>query len=51
MRAVLKCANLVDEWLAMATFCGDVAMLDRMRGIHERLLRGIAQPESLYLRL
>jgi superfamily II RNA helicase len=51
MRAVLKCANLVDEWLAMATFCGDVAMLDRMRGVHDRLLRGIARPESLYLRL
>ncbi len=51
MRSLLKTANLVDEWLAMATFCGDLEMLDHMKDVRGQLLRGIAQPESLYLRL
>lgn len=51
MRGLLKIANLLNEWIAMATFCGDVRMLDRLRDISSNLLRGIAQPESLYLHL
>jgi superfamily II RNA helicase len=51
MRSLLKTANLVEEWLAMATFCGDLEMLDHMKDVRGQLLRGIAQPESLYLRL
>ena len=51
MRSLLKVANLVEEWMAMATFCGDVEMLDHLRDVPGTLLRGLAQPESLYLRL
>jgi superfamily II RNA helicase len=51
MRGLLKVANLVNEWLSMATFCGDVDMLEKMREVPILLLRGIAQPESLYLLL
>jgi superfamily II RNA helicase len=51
MRGLLKINNLMEEWLSMATFCGDVAMLDKMRTVPQQLLRGIVQPESLYLRL
>ncbi len=51
MRSLLKTANLVDEWLSMATFSGDVEMLDRLKDVRGTLLRGLAQPESLYLRL
>jgi superfamily II RNA helicase len=51
MRSILKTANLVEEWIAMATFCGDLKMLDHMKDVRSLLLRGIAQPESLYLRL
>jgi hypothetical protein len=51
MRSILKTANLVEEWLAMATFCGDLEMLDHMKDVRGLLLRGLAQPESLYLRL
>lgn len=51
MRGLLKIANLFNEWIAMTTFCGDVEMLDRLREIPGQLLRGIAQPESLYLHL
>jgi superfamily II RNA helicase len=51
MRTVLKVVNLVDEWLAMATFCGDVGMLDTLKDVHTTLLRDVVQPESIYLRL
>jgi superfamily II RNA helicase len=51
MRGILKAANLLNEWIAMATFCGDLAMLDKLKDVPVHLLRGIAQPESLYLHL
>jgi superfamily II RNA helicase len=51
MRGFLKINNLVDEWLSIATFCGDVEMLDKLKDVPQQLLRGVAQPESLYLRL
>jgi superfamily II RNA helicase len=51
MRGLLKVANLLNEWISMATFCGDLDMLDRLKEAPTQLLRGIAQPESLYLRL
>lgn len=51
MRGLLKVANLLNEWVAMATFCGDLDMLDRLKDAPAQLLRGIAQPESLYLTL
>lgn len=51
MRGFLKLANLLNEWIACATLRADVAMLDRLRDVPTRLLRDIAVPESLYLRL
>lgn len=51
MRGLLKVANLLNEWIAMATFCGDLDMLDRLQDAPTQLLRDIAQPESLYLTL
>jgi superfamily II RNA helicase len=51
MRGILKLYNLVEEWMAIATFCGDIEMLDKFRNVQQRLLRDVAQPESLYLRL
>jgi superfamily II RNA helicase len=51
MRGLLKVAALLQEWTAIATYKGDVGMLERLRGADTQLLRDIAQPESLYLRL
>ncbi len=51
MRGLLKIANLLNEWISMATFCGDVEMLETLKDVPVQLLRGIAQPESLYLHL
>jgi superfamily II RNA helicase len=51
MRGLLKLANLVNEWISLATFTADVDMLERLKEAPARLLRDIAVPESLYLRL
>lgn len=51
MRGLLKVAALLQEWTAIATYKGDVGMLERLRGADTQLLRDIAQPESLYLHL
>jgi superfamily II RNA helicase len=51
MRGLLKLANLMNEWINMATYAGDVQMLDKLRDAPSMLQRDIAQPESLYLRL
>jgi superfamily II RNA helicase len=51
MRGLLKLAALLNEWISLATIKADVDMLHRLRETPLKLLRGIAQPESLYLRL
>lgn len=51
MRGLLKLANIVNEWITLATYKADVDMLDKMKHVQVLLLRDIAQPESLYLRL
>lgn len=51
MRGLLKLASLVNEWITVATYLADVDMLDKCKDIPLTLLRDIAQPESLYLRL
>jgi superfamily II RNA helicase len=51
MRGFLKTANLVEEWQAIATYCGDLETLEKLKDVRGTLLRDIAQPESLYLRL
>lgn len=51
MRGLHKLTNLVNEWNSMATIVGDVDMLMKISDVSSRLLRDIAIPESLYLRL
>lgn len=51
MRAVLKVANMVEEWVNMATYQQDIEMLGQLEGLREKLVRGLAKPDSLYLRL
>lgn len=51
MRGLHKLTNIVNEWCAMATIRGDVDMLQKLADTPTRLLRDIAIPESLYLRL
>lgn len=51
VRAILKLANIAEEWTILATMCTDLPMLETMKGIKEVLVRGIVVPDSLYLRL
>jgi len=51
MRAILKTANILEEWTVLATMCEDLPMLETLRGLKERLVRGIVVPDSLYLRV
>jgi superfamily II RNA helicase len=51
MRGILKLTALLNEWISIATFMADVDILDRLKDVPAKLLRDIAVPESLYLRL
>jgi len=51
VRAVLRVANMTDEWMAMASFCEDLELLEKLRNVHGKLIRDIIIPDSLYLYL
>jgi superfamily II RNA helicase len=51
MKGLLKLANIVNEWIAIATLKSDVDMLETLKTAQTTLVRDIVQPESLYLRL
>jgi superfamily II RNA helicase len=51
IRTVLKLGNLVEEWVSMATYCEHTEVLQRLEGLKEEIVRGIAKPQSLYLLL
>lgn len=51
LRSVLKVANLVDEWIAVATYTKSIELLQTLEGLRATLVRGIVKPESLYLTL
>jgi superfamily II RNA helicase len=51
MRSILKVANMVEEWVNLATYTQNIEMLRMLEGLREKLVRDIAKPESLYLNL
>ena len=51
LRTVLKVANMVDEWVSLATFTKSIELLQLLEGLKDHLVRGIVKPESLYLNL
>ena len=51
VRAILRVSNMVEEWNAMATYMGDVELLDKFRDLQDSLIRGVLQQDSLYLHL
>ena len=51
IRTVLKLGNLVEEWISMATYCEHTEVLQRLEGLKDEIVRGIAKPQSLYLLL
>jgi superfamily II RNA helicase len=51
VRSMLKIANIVDEWVTLATVNSDLEILDLLRNIRPQIVRGVVVPDSLYLRL
>jgi superfamily II RNA helicase len=51
VRAVLRVANMADEWIAMASYNQDLELLEKLRNIHEKLVRDIIITDSLYLHM
>jgi hypothetical protein len=51
VRATLKLANIVREWVSIATIKQDTDMIEKLIGIEQKLVRGFVIPDSLYLRI
>ena len=51
MRVIMKVANLLEEFTSLATFTQNVELLAKLEGLQAKLVRGVAVPESLYLRI
>jgi antiviral helicase SKI2 len=51
VRAVLRVANMVDEWIAIATLSQDLETLEKLSQIKPSLIRDIIVPDSLYLHI
>lgn len=49
IRSVLKMANIVDEWIAMATYCQHIEQIDKMMEIRPKIIR--ESSDSLYLHI
>ena len=49
VRGLLKLANILDEWLSLATFCEHADQVEKITALRPRLVRGLVQPNSLYL--
>lgn len=49
-RAILKVANIVDEWINLATYSEDLETLETCKDLRQTLVRGLVVPDSLYLR-
>ena len=50
-RSILKMANLLDEWLALATYCEHTTQIAKINDLKSILVRDVVVPDSIYLRL
>jgi superfamily II RNA helicase len=51
MRVIMKVSNLLEEFTSLATFTQNVELLSKLEGLPAKLVRDVAVPESLYLRM
>jgi superfamily II RNA helicase len=51
VRAVSRIANMVDEWVAIATLASDLELLEKLSSVKTDLIRDIIVPDSLYLHI
>jgi superfamily II RNA helicase len=51
IRTVMKLANMLDEWLAMATYCQHTEQVEKITEVRSHIVRDVVVSDSLYLRL
>ena len=51
IRSIMKLANILDEWLALATYCQHTEQVQKVVDVRSRILRDVVVSDSLYLRL
>jgi superfamily II RNA helicase len=51
VRTILRLSNMVDEWIAVATYKADVELLENLHSVKSKLVRDFLVPDSLYLHL
>lgn len=51
IRAVMKIANMLDEWLSLATYCQHTEQVEKIMEVRSRIVRDVVVSDSLYLRL
>jgi superfamily II RNA helicase len=51
IRSVMKMSNMLDEWLAMATYCQHTEQIDKILEVRQKIVRDIVVSDSLYLHL
>lgn len=51
IRSVMKMSNMLDEWLAMATYCQHIEQVDKIMEVRQKIIRDIVISDSLYLHL
>jgi superfamily II RNA helicase len=51
IRTVMKMGNMLDEWLAMATYCQHTEQIEKIMEVRQRMIRDIVISDSLYLHL
>ncbi len=51
IRTIMKMSNMLDEWLAMATYCQHTEQIDKINEVRQRIIRDIVISDSLYLHL
>ena len=51
IRAIMKMSNMLDEVLAMATYCQHTDQINKIMDVRQKLIRDIVISDSLYLHL
>jgi superfamily II RNA helicase len=51
IRCIMKVANTLDEWLALATYCQHTEQINKIIEVRSKMIRDIVVSDSLYLHL
>jgi superfamily II RNA helicase len=51
IRSIMKMANMLDEWQALATYCQHTEQVEKIMEVRQKIIRDIVISDSLYLHL